>query len=117
MILLVVAWALYSVSEAYEDHSYTVILDHKPTVYPRLCIGMIVLLLHRHELDTWQMLSLALILTSVFWLIFELAKNIFDGHYIGYMGTVSSWDRKLKPYEGIVLFVRFFLVCLSFALY
>lgn len=114
-----ILWALYSVSEAYEDSQYTVILNHKPTVYPRIITGLMVLLLwcglQNHP---WlQCIAFGFVLASVFWFAFELSGNLFRGHYFYYIGTTASSDRALKKYELPVFWVRVFLIGLAFALY
>lgn len=119
MIVIMILWVLYSVSEAYEDSQYTVFLDHKPTLYPRIMHGLTCLYLWYG----WQGLALVdcltfgFILASVFWFVFELSGNLFNGHYFYYIGTTSVTDRKLKEYEWPIFWLRIWLVALAFALY
>ena len=121
MILFTLLWILYSISEAYEDSEYSVIYNHKPTVYPRLITGAICMY-------TWQglteygwlsikMLSFPLLLASVFWFVFELSRNLFKGNYFYYVGSTATSDRWLKRYELPIFFVRMWLVALAYCLY
>lgn len=121
MIILLILWVLYSISEAYEDSQYEVIYDHKPTLWPRLATGALVYF-------TWQgltgypwlslkMLSFPLVLASVFWFVFELSGNLFRGNYFFYIGTTATLDKKLKKYEFPVFWVRLWLVGFFLALY
>lgn len=119
MILFIFLWVLYCVSEAYEDSQYTLILDHRPTVYPRITIGLISLILwgQLNELSVYGYATFAFILATVFWFVFELSGNLFRAHYFYYIGTTSRIDGKLKTYEWPVFWLRIFLVALAFCLY
>lgn len=118
MIALLILWLAFSVAEAYEDSCYTVFVDHAPTFWPRLCTGLLVVRLAQGWPLTWDHASLALILVSVFWLVFDLSLNAFKGQYIGYIGTTAKLDRLLKPLKpATVLFLKVMLVIVAFYWY
>ena len=121
MIILLILWTIYSISEAYEDSQYEVIWDHKPTMYPRIAVGALVYF-------TWQgltelpwlsieMISFPFVLASVFWFVFELSGNLFRKNYFFYIGTTSTVDEWLKKYEWPVFWLRLWLAVFFIMLY
>lgn len=119
MIILSILWIIYSIAEAYEDSKYTVILDHKPTLWPRLIIGVITVVLWFADsvIDLRSFIAFVLILASVFWLVFEIAGNLFRDNYALYIGNTSWLDRRLRNYELPVFWVRCWLILFSYTLY
>ena len=119
LFVTIFLWVLYSISEAYEDSQYTVILNHKPTVYPRILHGMMAMWLW----CSWHVSSLvdcavfSLLLITIFWFVFELSGNLFRGNYFYYIGTTASSDKWFKKYELPIFWLRIWLMGLAFALY
>ena len=117
MIIIMIFWIAFSVSEGYEDSQYTFIKNHAGTVWPRVFSGFIAMVAHEQDSVTWQYLWMALILASVFWFVFELSRNIFKEQYFYYIGTTAKTDKLLKEYEFPIFFLRIFLVGVFFCLY
>lgn len=114
-----ILWTLYTVSEAYEDSQYTVIFDHKPTVYPRLITGLTVSYLWyvMQQISVLQGVAFGFVLATFFWFVFELSRNLFDGHYFYYIGNTSVTDRWLKEWEWPIFWLRLWLMGFAFGLY
>lgn len=117
MATLIILWVLFSIAEAYEDSQYTFILNHNPTVWPRLVTGLIVIWCWQYWPLTWMHLRLAFMLACIFWFVFELAGNLFSERYFFYIGTTSKWDRALKRWELPVFWFRMWLMGLSICVY
>lgn len=118
-ITTLLLWILYSISEAYEDSQYTVILDHQPTVYPRILHGFMTVWLwcSLQSSPALDVIYFGLVLATTFWFVFELAGNLFKGHYFYFIGTTARSDRWFKRYELPMFFLRFWLMGLAYGLY
>lgn len=117
MIVVLILWVLYSVSEGYEDSQYTFFNNHAPTVWPRLFTGLTVIVSYEQRPLTLKYIALAFVLASVFWFVFELSRNLFKQQYFYYIGSTAKTDRLLKEYEFPIFFLRIFLVGLSLCIY
>lgn len=118
-IITFILWAIFCVTEANEDASYTPFTNHKPTMWPRFIAAACILFLITviHALSFLKIFEFTLILASMFWLLFDISYNLFKGEHFMYIGTTAWIDQKTHGKELPVFFFKIMLVAISFSLF
>jgi len=116
MLVLLLLFILYAISEGYEHARYPAIY-HFRAVLRRIATGLVVcyavcgvggpLVLY---------LNIGFMLSMSFWICFDISRNLADGEDALYIGATSSIDKLLLKAPLVSWHIRFFLTGLSIVL-
>lgn len=118
-VLLFALWAVFHGRE----HAYYVILDHSPSVMARTAIIVLISILYiATQLDNplinpFVVPAIWWVLASVFWVVFDIARNKFNGDHWAYIGGTSEIDQWGRKYQLPYYFLKFFSLVGSIGVY
>ena len=114
MIVLILFWIIYCVTEGYEDAWYPN-TNHWRAALRRIATGIIVTYGTCGVGEAWVLYAnTGFLLGSTFLVFFNISRNLADSQPWHYVGKTASWDkvaRKLSPV--FVWGVYFILMILS----
>ena len=122
MIYLLILWTLFCITHA-REHTHYVIHDHSPAVLNRLAIGFMTTALfiptqvNNPLLTPWIILIVPMLLASVFWLVFDVAHNVFSGEAVFYIGNTAQIDRWGRKHSMVYWCLKMFTVLSSIVIY
>jgi hypothetical protein len=115
MLVLVLFWILYSISEGYEDARYDSIYHYRAALR-RIATGLVV------GYTTCAVgappvlyICASIMLTFVFWVVFDISRNLCDGQKPLYIGKTSSIDKLLSKAPESTWIARIAIAVLSIA--
>lgn len=121
-IITVLLFSLWCIFHA-REHAYYVILDHSPSVMARGAIILLITILyivtqqHNPLVNPFIIVMMLWVLCSVFWVVFDIARNKFNGDHWSYIGgtaEIDQWGRKYQlPYYSL----KFFMLVGSIGMY
>jgi hypothetical protein len=115
MIVLLLFWVLFCISEGYEDARYDKIF-HFRAVLRRMATGLVVgYLACGVGAPVALYISVGLMLAFVFWVVFDISRNLSDGEAAFYIGKESSIDKRLRKAPLSTWLLRFLLTGMSIA--
>jgi hypothetical protein len=107
MIITILFFMLYCVSEGYEDAWYQV-TNHWRATLRRIATGICLVYATCGVGDNWVLyLNTGLMYGSIFLVVFNIARNKADGQDWNYIGKTASWDKFLRQFPNWLVWTAF----------
>lgn len=117
MLTFILLFILYCISEGYEDARYNVIY-HFRAVLRRCATAIVATYLYCGVgANFWFYVSVAAMQAFIFWVVFDIARNLADGEDWNYIGETASIDKQLRKIPEVAWPMKFGLMGVSIIMY
>lgn len=114
MLVFILLWILYCITEGYEDAWYPQ-TNHWRATLRRIATGLIIVYAACGVGTDWVLyINTGFLLASVFLVFFTIAHNLTRSQPWHYIGATASWDKLMrKAPKQVVWGAYFFLMLLA----
>lgn len=110
MIFLDLLFALYAVSEGFEQAWYPSI-NHNRAVIRRIAIGLLVVYSSCGVGNAWVLyINTGIALASIFLVFFTIAYNKSKGEDWNYIGNTAEWDKFMRRFPSAIVWSAYFII-------
>lgn len=113
MLTFILFWILYCITEGF-DHAWYNEINHWRASLRRIALGIIVVYsLCGVSTNVVLYINVAVLLASIFTVVFDITRNLAKGQAWNYIGETASIDKLLRKYPVAAWGAKFAIVLLS----